>query len=284
MLAKTFCALPRVAIRNWKRRIDGTFPVTILFHHVVTDRRHRLGISTEHFLNHVQFLQKHYDVVSLTQAIEMLKNGAVKHPTVVLTFDDGYRDNFVNLRAVVEETGVPVTMFVSSDHIQHGREFKHDVEHGYTGFVPLTWAQLKLMSANGFEIGSHTRTHFDCGTRDPVALEYEIAGSKTELEKNLGTTVRFFSFPFGLPENISGPAARIALRAYPFIFSAFGGENVADCGGRHLLRWCHPNRLWDLELQIQGVLEEPMASDREIAPITTHPERPVSFAERTAHR
>jgi len=287
MLAKSFLALPRVTIRNWKRRIDGRFPVNILFHHIVTDRRHRLGISTDHFLKHVKFLQKHYEVVSLDEAIEMLEKNAVRRPTVVLTFDDGYSDNFVNLRAVVEQTGVPVTLFVSSDHIQRGNEFKHDVEHGYQGFVPLTWPQLRLMQINGFQIGSHTKTHFDCGTQNPVALENEIAGSKEELERHLGVPVRFFSFPFGLPENICPQAAHIASRTYPFVFSAYGGENFAARHGviTHLRRWCHPNRIWDLELQIQGVLEEPMGSDYvDESSATARPERPVSFAEKTVPR
>src|SRR5262249_24346875 len=108
ILAKTALAVPRVMVRNWKRRADRTFPVSILFHHLVTDRHHRLGISTEHFLRHVRFLQKHYDVVSLEEAIQMLESNAIHRPTVVLTFDDGYQDNFVNLRAVVEQTASPV--------------------------------------------------------------------------------------------------------------------------------------------------------------------------------
>src|SRR5207237_6239880 len=55
-------------------------------------------------------------------------------------------------------------------------------------------------------------------------------------------------------------AAEIAARTYPYILSAFGGENTAphDSVVRHLRRWCHPNRLWDLELQLQGVLESPL--------------------------
>jgi len=257
MLLKTLVAAPSVTIRNWKRRGRGGFPVTILFHHLVTDRPHRMGISTEHLLKHVQFLQKHYRIVSLSQAIEMLKSNSVTTPTVVLTFDDGYRDNFINLRAVVEETGVPVTLFISSDSITRQAEFQHDIDRDCRGFLPFTWDQLRELQAGGIEIGSHTRTHFDCGSHDVERLGNEIAGSKAELENHLGQRIEFFSFPFGLPGNISTQAAAIALQTYPYIFSAFGGNNFGSADGvvRHLKRWCHPNRLWDLELQIQGVLQ-----------------------------
>ena len=292
LLAKSVLAVPRVTIRNWRQRVRGSFPVNILFHHLVSDRPHRMGISTEYFLRHVRFLQKYYDVVSLQQAIEMLRSNNVKRPTVVLTFDDGYQDNFINLRAVVEETGVPVTMFISSDYITRRSEFHHDLEYGLQGFLPLTWAELKQMQKDGFEIGSHTRTHFDCGSRNVTELEGEIAGSKKDLQEHLGQDIQFFSFPFGLPENISVQAAEIASRTYPYILSAFGGENHAPADGvvRHLRRWAHPRRLWDLELQIQGALESPRAVDigaHSAASQLNATERrgiPVSFAGRTMPR
>jgi peptidoglycan/xylan/chitin deacetylase (PgdA/CDA1 family)/folate-dependent phosphoribosylglycinamide formyltransferase PurN len=282
MLAKSLLALPGVMIRNWRRRFRGSFPVNILFHHLVADRPHRLGISTEYFLRHVRFLQKYYDIVSLREAVEMLEANNVKRPTVVLTFDDGYRDNFINLRAVVEETGVPVTMFISSDHISSGTEFNHDLENGQIGFLPLTWAQLRQMRTDGFEIGSHTRTHFNCGSQDEITLENEIAGSRAELAKQLQQPIKFFSFPFGLPENISPRAAQIAAQTYPYFVSAFGGENFA-CGPaelRHLRRWCHPNRLWDLELQLQGALETPLTPVLDNGS-TERLETPALFAGRT---
>src|SRR4030095_9064970 len=129
-------SLPLLMTRNWYYRRTGSFPIVILFHHLVSDRPHRLGLSTEHFLKHVEFLKKHYRIVSICTAIEMLRTNDVKVPTVVLTFDDGYSDNFINLRAVVEHTGVPVTMFVSTDHVSKQTAFKHDLDAGSQGFTP----------------------------------------------------------------------------------------------------------------------------------------------------
>jgi len=257
MVLKTLLGIPSAAVRNWRRRLQGNFPVTILYHHLVSDSPHRMGISTDYFFKHIQFLRKHFQIVSLGQAIEMLRSNNVQRPTLVLTFDDGYRDNFLTLRAIVEQTGVPVTLFISSGQVTQQAEFAHDIANGCRGFLPLTWSQLRQLHASGFEIGSHTRTHFDCGSRDIAQLQDEIAGSKAELETQLGEKIEFFSFPFGLPQNISPEAAAIATRTYSFIFSAFGGENLAAVDGKvcHLKRWFHANHLWDLELQIQGVLE-----------------------------
>ena len=257
LVLRTIAKLPLVAVRNWTWQRRRSFPVVILFHHLVADRPHRMAISTEYFLKHVQFLRRFYRIVSLNEAIESLKANDIKEPTVVLTFDDGYRDNFINLRAVVEKTGVPVTMFISTDHITKGLPFQHDVRRGIEGFAPLNWKQVAQMQAAGFEIGSHTRTHFDCGCRDLPDLQREIVGSRRDLESSLQGRVAVFSFPFGLPENISREAIGVAAESYPYFCSAFGGYNFGTQNGavKHMKRWAHPNSLWLLELQIQDALE-----------------------------
>jgi Polysaccharide deacetylase len=72
------------------------------------------------------------------EAIEVVRKGGVNVPTVAITFDDGYADNFVNLRAVTEETGVPIAYFISTEHISNGREFAHDHVASEYGFTPNT--------------------------------------------------------------------------------------------------------------------------------------------------
>jgi peptidoglycan/xylan/chitin deacetylase (PgdA/CDA1 family) len=261
LLLRTAVGLPVAAVRNRVRRRRGVFPVMIFFHHLVTDRPHPFAISTEHFLKHVRFLRRHYDVVSLAEAIDRLRTNRVTAPTVVLTVDDGYADNFLTLRAIREHVDVPITLFVSTEHVSKGSEFAHDVGSGCHGFAPLTWAQVAQLHREGFEIGSHTRSHFDCGSTDPVALHDEIVGSKHDLETELGERPTLFAFPFGFPENISRDAMRLAAETYECVLSAYGGANVPSRGVRHLRRWPHRNDLWETELQLQSLLELPPRVD-----------------------
>jgi peptidoglycan/xylan/chitin deacetylase (PgdA/CDA1 family) len=280
LVAKSVLGFPAALCRNWSRRVQGRFPVMILFHHLIADRKHLLGISTDHFMRHVDFLRRHYQIASLHDAIRMLQNNAVRRPTVVLTVDDGYSDNFLTLRAIRQRLDVPMTMFVSTDIVNRQGRFPHDVRHGNEGWSPLTWDQLRQMQREGFEIGSHTRTHFDCGSSDVSALYDEIEGSKHELQRQLGASIDFFSFPFGLPQNISAEAMNIALETYPYVFSAYGGSNFAPANGevKHLRRCAHPNDLWELELTLQGVLEkEPEPLEFEITGI-----EPDEMAHRAA--
>jgi peptidoglycan/xylan/chitin deacetylase (PgdA/CDA1 family) len=248
---------PLVAGRNWYRRLRRQYPVTILTHHLVSDRPHRMGISTEAFWQQIQFLQKHYRIISLREAVALLKSGRVDAPTVVLTFDDGYADNFVSLRAVAEETGIPVTLFIAADPVEFRQEFAHDLENGIRGALPLTWQQIQYWSSESIEFGSHTRTHFDCGSNDKSRLESEIVQSRRDLEQRLGRPVDFFAFPFGQPQNISAEALRLARQCYGHFLSGFGGDN--HCGQRqddqHLLRKNLYSNAWEQELDLQSVFD-----------------------------
>ncbi len=257
LLARTIVFAPLLLVRNWYRRLTSTFPVVILYHHLVSDRSHRMGISTHAFEKQVRYLKQHYRIASLAEGVEMLKSGRVNQPTVVLTFDDGYRDNLICLRAVTEEADIPATLFLCTDHLRSGQEFAHDVRRNERGFFPLDWSQAALMQRSGMTLGSHTRSHFDCGSEDADALRAEIAGSQQDFVAALGAPTPFFSFPWGNPQNMSRPAVELARSVYAHVFSAYGGHNKPANSRNlwHLKRRCHPATQWELELTLQGVLE-----------------------------
>jgi folate-dependent phosphoribosylglycinamide formyltransferase PurN/peptidoglycan/xylan/chitin deacetylase (PgdA/CDA1 family) len=242
-----------VAIRNWRYRLAGDYPVMILYHHLVSDRPHPFGVSTSYFLRQINYLLRHYRVVSLSEAVELIRKGGNTVPTVAITFDDGYADNLVNLRAVTEETGVPIGYFISTEHISSGREFAHDESLSIHGFRPNTWEQIEFLKHCGYEIGSHTRNHADCGSTDEEFLRQEIVGSGEDIRQKIGPTGHF-SFPFGLPQNISAPAAEIACATYQNVFSAYRGGNFHSEGRKVLKRGNFSHTVWELELQLQSVL------------------------------
>jgi folate-dependent phosphoribosylglycinamide formyltransferase PurN/peptidoglycan/xylan/chitin deacetylase (PgdA/CDA1 family) len=245
-------ALP-VAFRNRQHRRRGDYPVMILYHHLVSDRPHHFGASTVYFLRQINYLLRHYRVVSLSEAVKLVRTGGAKVPTVAVTFDDGYADNFVNLRAVTEETGLPIGYFIATEHISTGREFTHDQLRNEHGFPPNTWEQIEFMKRCGYEIGSHTRNHADCGSTDEGLLRREIVGSGEDIRQKLGPTANF-SFPFGLPQNISARAAQIACANYENVFSAYRGGNFHGDARQILRRGNFSHTLWELELQLQSVL------------------------------
>jgi peptidoglycan/xylan/chitin deacetylase (PgdA/CDA1 family)/folate-dependent phosphoribosylglycinamide formyltransferase PurN len=256
LLFRSIFLLPFAVVRNWLYRWRKAFPIVIFYHHVISDRPHHLGTPTAAFARQIAFLRKFYRIASLEQAMQMLRIGSVPVPTLVLTFDDGYADNFVNLRAVAEHYNIPVFLFLSTAHIESGSPFGHDIKRKQTGFAPLSWDQVKSLSRSGFSFGCHTRSHFDCGSDDMTKLEDEIAGSKRDLGSRAEIWADYFSFPWGMPENISSEALRLAKASFPYVFAAAGGVNVVgnDPGGALLCREDHPGSLWEVELSAQCLL------------------------------
>ena len=248
---------PGAFMRNLRRRRQKAFPVVILFHHLITDKPKFMGLSTAQFAAHIRFLKKHYRIVSLPEAISQLRKGQVPVPTVALTFDDGYADNFLCLRAVAEREQVPISLFVCTKHVNDGNGFQHDLDKKEVGFAPLNWNQLRYFDQHDVVIGSHTRTHFDCGATEQQRLTDEIVGSRDDLFREIGPqAASYFAFPKGHPKNMSAPAIDIARQNYDVVFSACGGVNYTlPSGSQELLRCAHPDSLWELELLMQGLLE-----------------------------
>lgn len=259
--AKLFLRLlkfgPVVLVRNWRCRWKKQYPLVILYHHVITDRPHTMGLPTDEFVRHLEYLAKHYQIFSIEEAIKQCETGQLSAPTVVLTFDDGYADNFLNVRAAAQRVHSLATFFVCTANIETRVGFPHDRLAGDVGFEPLTWSELERFADEGYTIASHTRTHFNCGSSDEAALAAEILQSRAELEAGLKRPIRYFSFPWGRKPNMSPEAVSIASGGYDAIFSACNGANLplAKKPNGHYLRCVHPTSVLELELTLQSILE-----------------------------
>lgn len=103
---------------------------------------------------------------------------------IILSFDDGWKDQIVYAFPILEKFHYRATFFVFTNAI------------GRKGF--LTWDDLATLRDAGMTIGSHSKSHpFLIKISDPAALADEISGSKRILEDHLGITVNEFAYPFG---------------------------------------------------------------------------------------
>jgi peptidoglycan/xylan/chitin deacetylase (PgdA/CDA1 family) len=213
-------------------------PVIVLFYHRVADKHpNDWTISTARFRDQIEWIERHFEIVSLETAQRRIDAGANDRPTVCITFDDGYAENCQMAIPWLVDGGIPFTYFVSSLYMQLGKPFSHDVARGRP-LPPNTTSQLRDMAAAGVEIGAHTRTHADLGAiHCEWKLRDEIIGSREDLEDALGQAVRYFAFPFGMPQNLSTLAFRIAYEAsFRGVCSAYGGYNTPAGDSFHLRR------------------------------------------------
>jgi peptidoglycan/xylan/chitin deacetylase (PgdA/CDA1 family) len=150
-----------------------------------------------------------------------------------LSFDDGFRNVFANAFPILKRLRVPAIAFVPSAFIGAGwEEARHycvDIARYPLPIEMARWDDLHEALAAGFEIGSHTRTHarFAEISSDEPRLHQEIAGSKEELQSQLGKECKYISWPFGRRHDADARSLEMARRAgYRACFGAFRGSIV----------------------------------------------------------
>jgi peptidoglycan/xylan/chitin deacetylase (PgdA/CDA1 family) len=104
---------------------------------------------------------------------------------VLLTFDDGYSDNYHYAYPLLQEKKVPVTIFLSTGQV------------GTAGNM-LTWEQVKEMHESKLvEFASHGVNHKRLRKCSDEDVLFELTNSKEALEKMMGKTVKSFCYPYG---------------------------------------------------------------------------------------
>ena len=146
----------------------------------------RMTVTVETFDQQMKYLQDNgYHLITFAALSDAVDHGSeLPSQPVIVTFDDGWEDQFANALPTLEKYRVPATFFIITNYI------------GYRSF--LSWPQWQALLDKGMTIGSHTRSHPRLGRIvDPEALWREIAGSKQVLEANLEVSVRDFAYPYG---------------------------------------------------------------------------------------
>jgi peptidoglycan/xylan/chitin deacetylase (PgdA/CDA1 family) len=102
--------------------------VQILTYHRVNDERDPFfpAIPSAVFATQMEYLASHFSVCSLTEAVERLRTGDVPDNTVVITFDDGYRDNYIYAFPILRKFCIPATIFLATSSIGSGAILWHD--------------------------------------------------------------------------------------------------------------------------------------------------------------
>jgi peptidoglycan/xylan/chitin deacetylase (PgdA/CDA1 family) len=178
----------------------------ILMFHSVSEappraRTPSLYLSPERFrayLGHIARLG--FRGVSMGQASRRWLGGGgdtkARERLVVLTFDDGFADNYEEALPILQEYGFTATCYVATDYLGGHNEWDADVLGIHTPM--MTRHQLRAWRDAGMEVGAHTRSHCDLSAdADGVTLREEIGGSKADLEDLLGSAIDHFSYPFG---------------------------------------------------------------------------------------
>jgi peptidoglycan/xylan/chitin deacetylase (PgdA/CDA1 family) len=196
------CAL--ISINTWAK--DNA--VILLYHHVSDSTPKVTSVSPDTFREHMQYLADHHQVLPLKEVIETLQNKKpLPDKAVVITFDDGYENIFVNAHPILKGFSFPYTIFINPPLI------------GNVSYQ-LDWQQVKTMANEGASFANHGSQHTHMLTRSNNETEeiwlqrnlQEIEIAETILKQNLGYSLKYFAYPYG--EFDSKLKARLSSKGY----------------------------------------------------------------------
>ncbi|MGC7871993.1 polysaccharide deacetylase family protein [Desulfosporosinus sp. SYSU MS00001] len=156
----------------------------LMYHSIKTLPGNSLGVPVKQFTEEMSWLHEQgYNTISPKDLYEALINQKpVPEKPILITFDDGYSDNYISAWPILRQIGFKATFFIITDSIGSGM---------------MKWDQLNDLIKQGNTIESHTVHHLDLSTLGENEQELELNISKQELESHLGINVQSLCFPSG---------------------------------------------------------------------------------------
>lgn len=180
-------------------KFDG---VPILMYHKINPNPsvggYGLRVCPRDFEKQVAYLARSgYNSISLAELADHHDQGKLLPPRpVIITFDDGYQDNYTYAYPILKKYGMTATIFVVAGTVGGINEFDYN-DGRQPKNIMAGWKELKEMAEGGIIIGAHTLRHPHLANLKPEEARTEIQEGKRILEEGLGRPVEFFAYPYG---------------------------------------------------------------------------------------
>ncbi len=184
--------------------------IPVLMYHSISDDRSNLSVSVNNFERQIQYLYTSgFKTIQFNSIDEKIKK------PLIITFDDGYKDNLINALPILKKYNFTSICFVVSDLIGKSNIWdKNNSNYVYKEL--LSKNDIKVCLDNGMFIGSHGKSHRSLIELNTDEIIREIKISKTVLENIIGNKIDCFSYPFGSVTKLS---ANLVNKSYHFAVS-----------------------------------------------------------------
>jgi len=182
--------------------------IIVLTYHRVNDRlpKESLVVHPQEFRKQMFFLnfyQRQFQVIGIEEMIEWLTSKAVfkteggrPRTKILITFDDGYRDNYLYAWPILKKYKFPAIIFLTTSYI--GSDYKKERYRN----VPwrrdyLNSEEIREMEESGIFFGAHTATHRQLTQLSLEEAKKEIEESKKVVSQLTHKPVKTFCYPYG---------------------------------------------------------------------------------------
>ncbi len=190
-------------------------PVPVLMYHHVNDHKgDMVTVTPETFEMQMQYLSKAgYRTLNTGELLSYINGDLqLKEKAVMITFDDGWLDNYIHAYPVLKKYGIKAVIFIVTNWIHEASENisesnphipTHDeaatlIRQNEGHRVVLNWDMVREMEESGLvEFHSHTQNHVKCHHLSENDLSEEVHQSKEIIEEKLGTECNCLCWPMG---------------------------------------------------------------------------------------
>jgi len=167
----------------------------LMYHDIVSETPEDIhSVTLSNFALQLKWLFQHgYRTYTLDDYAQLLNKGEDLSKAVILTFDDGYEDNFINAFPLLMEYGFTANIFLVSGLVGQYSTWR---KNGLADTKLMNWHQVYEMQKSGIQFGSHTMSHANLAILNDELLQYELVVSRQTLQEKLGVPVKTISYPY----------------------------------------------------------------------------------------
>ena len=214
-------------------------PVPVfMYHHVNNHKGDMVTVTPETFEMQMQYLNKAgYRTLNTSELLSYINGDLqLKEKSVMITFDDGWLDNYIHAYPVLKKYGIKAVIFLVTNwineasekisennpymptHDEAGTLIRQNEEHR----VVLNWDMVREMQESGLvEFHSHTQNHLKCHHLSENDLSEEMRASKKVIKDRLGSICSCLCWPMGRYNNLAVKTAEEA--GYKALFTTNHG-------------------------------------------------------------
>ena len=203
------------------------YEVPVIMYHRVINNAENEGvygtyIYEDMFKKHLQYLKdKNYTVITFKDLDKIgWRNRFEKGKKyIILTFDDGYKDNYDLAFPILKEFNFKATIFLMGSLTYNEWDVKAG---GERKFSLMSVEMIKEMQDYGIEFGAHTFNHPKINTLSNEEIEHQIVDVKKPLEEKIGKEIITFAYPYGILNDYAKEMAKKA--GYTFALATDSGS------------------------------------------------------------
>ncbi len=170
-------------------------------------------------------IAKGYTFISYYDLFDYMNDSvALPEKPIIITFDDGYLDNYINVLPVLEKYNAKATIFVVTDAL-----LDEEVEYNESEIQYMSWGQAMEMQNSGLvDIESHTKNHYNLANLTVSEVDDQLRGSKEEIKAQIGKESLIISLPYGggnkkIIEQCGNNGYKMTTLVYPNIINKING-------------------------------------------------------------